>query len=564
MWACPRSVEQFVPRGVNSLTALLTLALLTFGCGKVDNPSDPRVFRVAIPAPPVSLDPAFARDQTTAWVGQQLFEGLVRLDTSLQPAPALAKRWQVSPDGLHYSFTLERDAFFHEDACFGQQGARLASRHVVAADVVYSLTRLADPRTASPGQWLMNGRVAGVDSFQRGLATSISGLAAPNDSTVEIRLVRPFAPMLSLLAMPYAGVVPHEAVALYGRSFGQHPVGSGPFRLAVATPEELILRRHNNYSPAPRIEAVQVRVLRSRLTALRELLRGRLDLIDGIDPTLKDDVLTPEGALQPRYRGRIELVSVPALTTEYLGFNLSDTASVWRELRLRKAVAYAIDRPALVRYLRNGLGRAAVGLLPEGMPGFAPERLSGYGYDPTRAKALLAAAGYPNGKGLPVLHLLTGPSYRAQGELLQSQLAEVGIRVAVDVAEGAAAREQIAQGSAECWRASWQADYPTAENFFALFYSPNHAPAGPNTTRYADPDFDRGYEALTLHDTPEACHQLEQRLLLASPAVFLYHYTIVRLVNPRVRGLRHSPMELLLDLRTVHLLPPDSPIQPTH
>jgi len=548
---------------VYSWPGLVLLTLFTFGCGKVDNPDAEReeVFHLGLSAPPATLDPAHARDQTIAWLTQQLYEGLVRLDTALQPAPALARRWAVSPDGRTYTFTLRRDAWFHRDACFGADTAR---RRVVGADVVASLTRLVTPATASPGAWLLSGRVVGADAVQQGRASAVSGLRAPDDSTVVIALERPSAAFLSLLVMPYAYVVAPEAVARYGRGLGQHPVGSGPFYLHRAEPEALLLRRHTDYYEPVGPRAIYARVLRSRLTALRELLRGRLDLIDGLDPSIKDDVLGPQGQLQPHYAGRVRLVTAPALTTEYLGFNLADTASPWRDARLRRAVAHAIDRAALVRYLRNGLGTPARGLLPLGLPGYAPEALSAPDYDPAAARRLLAEAGHPGGRGLPPLELLTGPSYRAQGELIQSQLGEVGISVAVEVVEGAAAREQIAHGRARAWRASWQADYPAAENFLGLFYGPQAAPAGPNTTRYTDAAFDAGYRRLL--EAPATAPAefaaqvaaLEQQLVRDQPAVFLYHYRLVRLVHPRVSGLHHSPLELLLDLRRVQLAPAET------
>ena len=180
-----------------------------------------------------SLDPVFAKDQSTIWACNQLFNSLVQIDDSLNIKPCIASSWEISPDGKTYTFHLRNDVRFHNDACFdGGNG-----RNVVAKDVVYSFKRLIDPHVASPGAWIFNNNVDPAEPF-----------TALNDSTFQLKLRKPFRPMLGILTMQYGSIVPQEAVAKYGTDFRAHPVGTGPFRFkAWKEGIALVLLRNENY-----------------------------------------------------------------------------------------------------------------------------------------------------------------------------------------------------------------------------------------------------------------------------------------------------------------------------
>ncbi len=542
------------------------------GCGDVDKPThtlnnsleaEHSVFRMNLTVPPASLDPAFSRDQSMVWVTSQLYNGLVELDSNLRPTPALAKRWHVSEDGKVYTFHLRKDVKFHADTCFG--AAR--TRTVTASDFVFSFTRICSPATASPGQWIFNNRVVGVKGFQKGDEATVKGFAAPNDSTFVVTLEKPFAPFLALLTMPYCFVVPMEAVKLYGKAFRAHAVGTGPYLLKRwQDRRQLILHRNPAYFEAglPKLKAVSIRFIPNRLTALQELLRGNLDFIEGLEPTLKDELLTPEGALKPAYTGKIQLVTCPQLTTEYLGCLTQNvrtaeghSRSPLLDVRVRRAIALALDREKLVRYLRNNTATPAyAGLVPMGMPGYDSAKVDGYRYSPKQAAKLLAEAGYPGGRGLATLTLTASPSYQNLAEFVQNSLAEVGIQVEIELVEGAAAREVIYTGKAHLWRASWVADYPDAENFLALLSSTNQAPAGPNTTRYSNPAYDKLYtqlcEAKTEKQHTDLQHRLERLWLREAPLIPLFYYKTIRLYGADVKGIVVSPSDNLLLLKYLY------------
>ena len=329
--------------GVDKLPG--ALLLIGLGCGYVGCQSAPptdsrRVFRYNQSEQSgalTSLDPAFARNQANIWAQTQLFNGLVELDSALHPAPALARTWTVSPDARTYSFRLRPGVRFHDDACFpGEKG-----RTVLAADVVYSFRRLLDPATASTGGWIFRGKVLSDSAG----APADSAFQAPDDSTVVVRLRQPFAAFLSLLSMPYAFVVAPEAVAHYGRDFGQHPVGTGPFRFRLWNEgSALVLHRNPTYwrrdargRRLPYLDAVQISFIGDKKTEFLTFLQGKLDFLSGIRESSRDLILRPDGQVRPDFAGRFRVEKVPYLNTEYLGFQLDSATLRARAGRARRA-----------------------------------------------------------------------------------------------------------------------------------------------------------------------------------------------------------------------------------
>ena len=193
----------------------LTFLVLLFSCQHSDPSKGKTVFNINLDEGLTSLDPAFCRNQNTTWMDNQLYNGLVQVDDSLNIQPCVAKSWQVSKDGLIYTFHLRNDVYFHDDPLFKDGKGRKA----VAADFVYSFGRLIDPKVASSGSWIFSDKVDGKQSF-----------TALNDSTFLIKLKQPFPPLISLLTAQYADVVPHEVVDFYGKDFRNHPIGTGPFK----------------------------------------------------------------------------------------------------------------------------------------------------------------------------------------------------------------------------------------------------------------------------------------------------------------------------------------------
>lgn len=523
------------------------LALLFFAaCAMPDN-SDKQIFRYNESAGIATLDPAFAKDQALIWGCSQLYNGLVRLDEHCQPQPCIAKQWEISADGTIYTFTLRNDVYFHHSELFNTPDS---TRRVTASDFLYSFHRILDPNVASPGRWVFS---------------EVKDFSAPNDSTFIIQLQKPFSPFLSLLGMVYCSVVPHEVVDHYGADFRQHPCGTGPFRLQLWKENvKLVMRRNPNYferdslgHQLPYLDAVAVTFIVDKQTTFLEFVKGNLDFMNSLDASYKDELLTRTGQLREKYAGRINMVSTPFLNTEYLGFRMESPTSPLHDRRIRQAISYGFDRRKMMKYLRNGIGAPGTGgMVPCGLPGFDTVAAYGYDYNPTKALTLLAEAGYPHGQGLPVITLATTSSYLDLCKYIQQQLGLIGIQIKVDVNPPAALREQIAQGKSAWFRGSWIADYPDAENYLSLFYSPNRCPDGANYTRYNNSQYDKLYrQAKTVtseQDRLTIYRQMDSLVMADAPVVVLYYDQVLHFTHPNIHGLKSNAMNAL-DLRYVSI-----------
>jgi len=225
----------------------------------------------------------------------------------------------------------------------------------------------------------------------------------------------------------------------------------------------------------------------------------------------------------------------------------------WRQVR--QAINYGFDRRKMMLYLKNSLGiPAESGFVPAGLPSFDSSLVKGYHYDPVRARVLLAAAGFPEGKGMPPIKLLTIANYADFSGFIAKELEDIGIRIQVEVVQKSLLLEQTARSQALFFRGSWIADYPDAENYLSVFYSGNPAP--PNYTRYKDPVFDRLYEQALLENNDSLRYklyrQMDQLIIDAAPVVPLWYDESVHLVNPRVKGMQSNALNLL-ELRRVNI-----------
>ena len=392
---------------------------------------------------------------------------------------------------------------------------------------------------------------------------------AVDDSTFLLRLSRPFNPILGLLSMEYCSIVPHEVVERYGKDFRAHPCGTGPFRFkSWEEGQILILLKNEHYfehdsagRPLPYLDAVRVSFNTEKATEFLQFRQGQLDFINEIDASFKDEVLSKRGVLKTFWQDKIVLDVHPQLNTEYLGI-LVDTSnelvrnSPLRSRQLRQAINYGFDRRKMMLYLRNSLGLPAEsGFVPAGLPSFDSTLVHGYHYDPDKARQLLRDAGFPDGRGVPPIKLLTIPIYADFATFIARQLQDIGVHIEVEVVQKSLLLEETAQSKALFFRGSWIADYPDAENYLSVFYGKNPAP--PNYTRYHDPVFDRLYEQALQENNDSLRYRLyremDQRVIDAAPVVPLWYDEVVHLINPRVRGLEANALNLL-ELRRVDIV----------
>ncbi len=499
-----------------------------------------------------TLDPAFSRDIEVMWATNQLFDGLVELDSAMQVIPCIARKWEISSDGLHYRFVLRDDVYFHPSPLFSDS----TKRKVVASDFVYSFNRILDPAVACPGSWIFSS----VDRTIGG------GFQAISDSVLEIHLSAPFQPFLSILSMQYCNVLPREVVEHYGADFREHPIGSGPFRFAFWYEQvALVMHRNDRYwmrdslgNKMPYLDAVKIEFAKDMTVEFQGLLQGKYDFMSGIHSSFKDELLDQSGNLAQAYSSTLKFQRTPFIKTDYLGFQLDPAAAIneaspLMDVRVRRAISYAINKQEMVTYLRNNTVFAAYeGFVP---PTLNPRNTSTfYPYDLSKAKALLTEAGFPDGVGMPEIVLSTTGDYTDLMEYIQHDLRKIGLQVRINVLQGPALREQSAKAQLAVFRKSWLADYADAENFLTVFYSPNFCPSGPNYTHYKNADFDALYEQIRRETNDSIRLQkvaaLNALLMEDAPVIPLYYDQVSHFVRSNVHGLQTNPVNML-DLRPV-------------
>jgi len=521
---------------------------MTCSCRHYEENKGKKVFNINYDEVLTSLDPAFARNQQSIWMINQIFNGLVQVDDQLNTIPAIAKSWDVSPDGLHYTFHLRSDVFFQDDPLFKNGKGRKVS----PSDFVYSFNRLIDPKVGSSGGWIFSDKVKDIHSF-----------TVVNDSTFAIDLLKPFPAFMDLLATQYCMVVPREVVEHYGKDFRSHPVGTGPFRFKYWKEDEiLVLLKNENYWEKdgnvrlPYLDAVKVSFISDKQSAFMDFIKKDLDFFKSVDGSYRDDILTKSGYMTSKYKGKFKLIKAPYLCTEYVGILVDTNQAIvknspLRFKKVRQAINYSIDKVKLIKYLRNGVGIPATsGFVPLGMPGFDSTIVKGYHYDPAKAAKLLAEAGYPNGKGMPEITLTTSTTYKDLIEFIQGELGTLGMKVKVDVTPNASLRELMAKNEVNFFRGSWIADYPDAENYLSVFYSRNKVPYGPNYTAYFNKDFDRLFErSYYEHDAKKRYilyHEMDNKVMEnASVVPILYDQSVTMLQN-NISGYPINPLSLMI------------------
>ena len=556
------------------LLGLVLLLVLTAGCGRRQGDDENlAIFKYNESAGILTLDPIYAKDLPHIWACNQVFNSLVAFDDKMNLVPMVAKSWDISEDGLRYTFHLRDDVLFHDDTCFYQSALRraqgpsqheeakvvepvetptLKSRLVTAQDFVYSFNRVVDKRLSSPGMWIFSSVKQDDEQY---------AFTALDDTTFQIELSKPFPPFLGILSMTYASVVPHEAIEYYGDNFRSHPVGTGPFKFQYWKENvKLVFRKNPNYFECdeagerlPYIDAVSISFLIDKQVAFLEFIKGKFDFMSGIDARYKDELLTYDGQLRKKYEDKIELITEPYLNTEYFSFFIdpNDPLGPDRARALRQAVSLCIDREKMLRYLRNGIGEPGTGgMIPVGLPGHS--NTIGYGYDLKQAQRLVAdnhLQGY-------LLQLTTVADYADIGKFVQSQVEQIGLQCKMEVMPPATMRSMRSTGSLQFFRSSWVSDYPDAENYLSLFTTGNFAPSGPNYTHYSNPKYDKLYDKALL------CNDLEQRaqyytemdslMMRDAPVVVLFYDEVLRFVNKRVKDMGSNPTNLL-DLRRVRM-----------
>jgi peptide/nickel transport system substrate-binding protein len=494
-------------RGTGRLAAVLVATACAGACARAA-PEDPGVLTVALANAPSNLDPRVGTDEASQRVQQLLYSSLVRIDDALRVVPELAETI-ARPDPRLYVVRLRPGVRFHD------------GRPLTSADVAYTFQSFLDPAFVSPrkGAYGLLERVEAVDA-----------------RTVRFVLKEPFGSFPVNLVM---GIVPAGA----GAELARRPVGSGPYRLVAFVPDDRVVLEPfaEHFAGAPRNRGLVLKVVPDDTMRGLELRKGTVDLV------VND--LAPDLVHALRADGRLQVIEAPGTDYAYLGVNLRDP--VLRDPRVRHAIGYAIDRQAIVEYLRRGLARVALGLLPPASWAFEAGVFA-FRHDPARARRLLDEAGYadPDGDGpRPRLRLSlktsTAEAYRLQAAVIQEDLRRVGIEVAVESLEFATLYADVLRGRFQLYTLQW-VGVSDPDMLRRVFHSQQVPPTGFNRGFYRNPEVDRLIEAATVA-TDEAARaalyrEVQRRVAADAPIISLWTKTNVAVCQADLRGMRLTPL----------------------
>ncbi|OQY29239.1 MAG: hypothetical protein B6244_04410 [Candidatus Cloacimonetes bacterium 4572_55] len=510
------------------------LMIVMYSCWQ-ETKNDPLSNKLVVPltSDPTTYDPVRMWDASShGRTSALLYNGLTRSDIEGNVIPDLADSILISPNGLVYTFHLKRGVVF-------SNGQRLT-----ANDVRFSFERLL---LESPSSWVLE-RLVGATEFVSSIRDSsemeqsqedsvfvnkkrvrISGIRVIDSYTIELKIQEPFAPFLSLLALPQTYIISKDAVERWGEDYGQNPVGTGPFTLKKWQPDYYLLFERNPlyFGEKPKVESVEFRIIKEELTALAEFELGNLSFLPIPDAEYQRIISDTKRSSH--------IVSRNMLNS--YGLNLNCGKPPFDNVLVRQALNHAIDRQTILERLLNGRGTLAHGVIPPGL-GAYNSSAKGYEYNPEKAKELLRQAGYPDGFSFDIWQS-TEKSALSICEAFQGYLQEVGIEASIVQNEWSVLKTAVRKGEIDSYYRAWSADYPDAENFlYPIFHSEQPTTANLN---FKNKKFDRLIELARA--TQDPLHRItlyqaaEELIIQEAPWVFFYHGTESWVYQPWVKGL---------------------------
>ena len=477
-------------------SVLVLLLWVLPSCGTVQHEPGTLVF--ALDEGAQNLDPRIGIDATSERVIQLVFSSLVKRTREYTVEPDLALSWDI-PSPTTYIFHLRDDAVFHD------------GRKVTARDVVYTF------RT------LLNGSVT---TTKAGTFRLIESVDAPDEHTVLFRLKEPFAPFLSNLTRGGIGIVPEGSPP----NVASNPVGSGPFKFVRYIPDgEIVLERNDAYyGRKPHISTVVFKIVPEAIVRALELRKGSVDIALNALPPDTVEVL--------RHEDDLRVMEAPGTTYQYVAFNLKDPA--FRDVRVRQAFAYAIDRDKIIRYLMRNQARPATGVIPIGNWSYTPD-VTTYSYDPDRARQLLNESGKT---GLSfTFRTSTDEMGRLVATVFQQQLREVGIQMTIQSNEPATFSADIEKGNFQAYSRRWIGGNNDPDIFNLIFHSAMTPPNGANRGFYVNPEVDRlidlGRRETDMEKRKNAYQRIQQIVADELPYVSLFYVDNVAVYNKRIEGM---------------------------
>lgn len=483
--------------------------------------------RIAEQQAPDPFDPATLSGNKSIELAQNVYNGLTAVDPETsEVVPALAESWEVSDDGLEYTFTLRDDVQFH------------SGKPLTADDVVFSLNRAVDPDVRSNYAFFL-AVIDGYDAVSDGSADVLSGVEAPDEGTVVIRLSRPAGYLPSLLTLWPYWVVDSETIEQHGDDWVNPPNvnGTGSYQLVGQTPDsEYVFEANPHFwgEQKPSIDEIVVTIVPESATALARYEAGEFDVIRNLTAATYRQVLAdPELSEQ--------LGTASLLRTTW--YNMRNDVPPFDDIRVREAFNRAIDRDAIVEVALGGLGSPAATFLPPGLPGNIADERDPISVDAEAARALLAEAGYPDGEGFPDLTLYydARDDFQAVAELVQAQLAaNLGIDIELAPTPNTAYNELLndAERRPVFSMYSFGLDYPDPQEMHE--YLVQSQPNGfANYGNFSNAEVDELIATANASVDPQERYEIHSQI----DQIFLDEWAIIPLYHPLATWLAKPDVE---------------------
>ncbi|QBE63910.1 ABC transporter substrate-binding protein [Pseudoduganella lutea] len=552
------------------LAAIVLLAAASTAIATAASP-EPKVLRTLLSTGETGLDPAVASDLASLSLLENLFDPMLRYDYLARPVKLVPNTLVAMPSvdaaGTTWTLKLKPGMYFTPDPAFNG-----TPREVTAADYVYAIERLYDPAVKSPWLFLFEGKLLGDEALKTNFnhVTGIPGLKALDRYTLQLRLRAPDPGLPFYLALPATGAVAREVAEKYGSQLGNHPVGSGPFRIGTwKRSDRITLLANPAYhgrwqgKKLPLVDRVDVKIMEEYQSRVLGYLNGEFDYIEQVPESMRDLVLDPASqspVLKPELARRgMVLEPFPVLQTYYLWMNMAHpviggyTAD---KVALRRAIALAYDGAQDVALLKKGLAIPAQSPLPPNVLGYGPAYRSPVVHNLPLARALLDRHGYrrggdgyrtlPDGRPL-LLSMHSEPTMvgRLRDELWRKTFESLQLRVAFVTDKKTEIIKASRLGKVMMFETNWVADFPDGDNFWQLLYGGNVGRA--NYARFDLPAYNVRYEqAQRMADSPartKLYNEMADLLHAYNPWVLLTHPISADIRQPWLKNYKRHPVE---------------------
>jgi oligopeptide transport system substrate-binding protein len=519
-----------------------------------------------------SLFPIESLDVFSQRILCQIYEPLFKIDlTSLKATPLIAESFTINKNASVYIFKIRKGVKFHEDECFSD-----GSRELTAEDVKFSLDLACSGLPSNQVSYLLTNYVKGAKSFMESTkmginGKSVSGIKVIDAYTLKIELDQSFIGLEKILSHTGLSIIPKEAFEKYGKEISQHPVGTGPFMLENTNEQEIILKRNPTYwrkdnfgNQLPFLDKISLTYSKNKRSELIAFRKKAIDVVMEIPVEEIENIL---GSLQDAQKGlnvKHKIENESSMSMSYIGFACQ--SNEFKDENIRRAFNLAVDRQEIVNTNMEGEGFPAINGFVPPMDNYSNNKVKGHTYNVLLAKALLAKAGYPNGKNFPSLFIYVNAKEGSKAHrMTQGVVSELNknlnLHLKIKLCTIKDRDKAIASGQAKIWRGGWIADYPDPETFLAVFYGGNIHGTDYllNGFQFKNNEYDKLFEQALKEINPQKRNDLmvkcDQLIIDKCPVMPILTGDFTLMVNARIKDFKTNSMEAI-DFSKVYIKEP--------